>query len=195
MGSPKSGTRGALHARCSRLWGMFQVPSGMHTVLLLSTLAWLCYLGAWLLLDVSLGNHLQVSPVPGLRTWLQIPRPYIGHNPVCQAHPQLAPCDCTRHASLACFCCLVQCTALKPAMLQASHSYVATNWNSYYAGRTDASNPSPRCCSADSCTQNDRGRYTILTTLRTDKYLPLLQVSWSCRFDISKHTMVGVNSV
>lgn len=131
MGSPKSGTRGALHARCSRLWGMFQVPSGMHTVLLLSTLAWLCYLGAWLLLDVSLGNHLQVSPVPGLRTWLQIPRPYIGHNPVCQAHPQLAPCDCTRHASLACFCCLVQCTrsnlrCCRPAIAMLPQTGIAT---------------------------------------------------------------------
>lgn len=63
MGSPKSGTKGALQARCSKLWGMFHVPSGMHTVLLLSTLAWLCYLGAWLLLDFSLGNHLQVSPM------------------------------------------------------------------------------------------------------------------------------------
>ena len=35
----------------------------MHTVLLLSTLAWLCYLGAWLLLDFSLRNRLQVSCV------------------------------------------------------------------------------------------------------------------------------------
>ena len=33
----------------------------MHTVLLLTTLAWLCYLGAWLLLDFSLRNRLQVS--------------------------------------------------------------------------------------------------------------------------------------
>lgn len=64
MGSPKSGARGALHARCSKLWGIFHVPSGMHTVLLLTILAWLCYLGAWLLLDFSLGNHLQVSLVP-----------------------------------------------------------------------------------------------------------------------------------
>ena len=64
MGSLKSGARGALHARCSKLWGMFHVPSGMHTVLLLTILAWLCYLGAWLLLDFSLGNHLQVSRMP-----------------------------------------------------------------------------------------------------------------------------------
>ena len=61
MGSPKSGARGALHARCSKLWGLFHIPSGMHTVLLLTTLAWLCYLGAWLLLDFSLRNRLQVS--------------------------------------------------------------------------------------------------------------------------------------
>ena len=33
----------------------------MHTVLLLTTLAWLCYLGAWLLLDFSLRNRLQVT--------------------------------------------------------------------------------------------------------------------------------------
>ena len=38
----------------------------MHTVLLLSTLAWLCYLGAWLLLDFSLGQHLQVLLDSGL---------------------------------------------------------------------------------------------------------------------------------
>ena len=63
MGSPKSGARGALHTRCNKLWGLFHVPSGMHTVLLLSTLAWLCYLGAWLLLDFSLRNRLQVSCV------------------------------------------------------------------------------------------------------------------------------------
>lgn len=88
----------------------------MHTVLLLTTLAWLCYLGAWLLLDFSLRNRLQ-----------------------------------------------------------ASHSYVSTNWNSYYAGRKDSTDPSPRCCLAESCTVADRGRYTVLTTLRTDKYLPLLQ--------------------
>lgn len=65
MGSPKSGARGALHARCSKLWGLFHIPSGMHTVLLLTTLAWLCYLGAWLLLDFSLRNRLQVR-IPAL---------------------------------------------------------------------------------------------------------------------------------
>jgi len=37
----------------------------MHTVLLLTTLAWLCYLGAWLLLDFSLRNRLQVR-IPAL---------------------------------------------------------------------------------------------------------------------------------
>ena len=69
------------------------------------------------------------------------------------------------------------CCATTGFTLQASHSYVSTNWNSYYAGRKESTDPCPRCCLAESCTQQDRGRYTVLTTLRTDKYLPLLQVS------------------
>ncbi len=60
---------------------------------------------------------------------------------------------------------------------QASHSYVSTNWNSYYAGRHENTDPCPRCCLAEECIKKDKGRYTILTTLRTDKYLPLLVVS------------------
>lgn len=102
----------------------------MHTVLLLSTLAWLCYLGAWLLLDFSLGQHLQ-----------------------------------------------------------ASHSYMSTSWNSYYAGRRELADPSPRCCIAETCVRKDKGRYTILTTLRTDKYLPLLE-ELSCSL---KKTNPGVS--
>lgn len=53
---------------------------------------------------------------------------------------------------------------------------MSTSWNSYYAGRKEATDPSPRCCVAEECIQKDKGRYTILTTLRTDKYLPLLEV-------------------
>ena len=60
--------------------------------------------------------------------------------------------------------------------LKASHSYMSTSWNSYYAGRKESTDPSPRCCLAEECTRKDKGRYTILTTLRTDKYLPLLEV-------------------
>ena len=42
-------------------------------------------------------------------------------------------------------------------------------------GRIDLEFPSPRCCVDDGCLVNDRGRYAVLTTLRSDNYFPLLQ--------------------
>lgn len=42
-------------------------------------------------------------------------------------------------------------------------------------GRIDSLYPSPRCCSGSDCLEFDRGRYAILTTLRTDEYFPYLK--------------------
>lgn len=42
-------------------------------------------------------------------------------------------------------------------------------------GRHDQEFPSPRCCVDDECLKNDRGNYAVLTTLRTDTYLPLVE--------------------
>lgn len=83
------------------------------------------------------------------------------------------------------------CCIYRHVSLQASHSYVSTNWNSYYAGRKESTDPCPRCCLAEECIQKDKGRYTILTTLRTDKYLPLLQVS-ICQYDMQCTTSAAV---
>jgi len=46
-------------------------------------------------------------------------------------------------------------------------------------GRTDADFPSPKCCVDAGCLAKDKGRYAILTTLRSNDYLPLL-VHLSC---------------
>jgi hypothetical protein len=42
-------------------------------------------------------------------------------------------------------------------------------------GRHDEEFPSPRCCVDEECLKNDNGNYAVLTTLRTDTYLPLVQ--------------------
>lgn len=42
-------------------------------------------------------------------------------------------------------------------------------------GRIDQDFPSPRCCVDHDCLVQDKGRYAILTTLRSDDYLPLLE--------------------
>jgi len=42
-------------------------------------------------------------------------------------------------------------------------------------GRHNNEFPSPRCCVDEGCLLKDRGRYAVLTTLRTDNYLPLVK--------------------
>ena len=42
-------------------------------------------------------------------------------------------------------------------------------------GRIDTDFPSPRCCEDEECLKVNRGRHAILTTLRSDAYLPLLE--------------------
>ena len=42
-------------------------------------------------------------------------------------------------------------------------------------GRVESEFPSPRCCVDAGCLDIDKGRYAVLTTLRTDKYLTLLR--------------------
>ena len=42
-------------------------------------------------------------------------------------------------------------------------------------GRIDSNYPSPRCCSGIECIETSSGRHAVLTTLRSDNYLPLLQ--------------------
>jgi len=42
-------------------------------------------------------------------------------------------------------------------------------------GRTDTDFPSPRCCVDEGCLKRDKGRYAVLTTLRSNEYLPLLK--------------------
>ena len=46
-------------------------------------------------------------------------------------------------------------------------------------GRTDSDFPSPNCCIDSQCLARDKGRYAVLTTLRSNEYLPLL-VHLSC---------------
>ncbi len=46
----------------------------------------------------------------------------------------------------------------------------------FYAGRTDLIDPAPRCCSDVGCLANDKGRYAVITSLRSNNYLPLVQV-------------------
>lgn len=41
-------------------------------------------------------------------------------------------------------------------------------------GRTDSDFPSPNCCIDAGCLARDKGRYAVLTTLRSNNYLPLL---------------------
>ena len=41
-------------------------------------------------------------------------------------------------------------------------------------GRLHNDFPSPRCCVDEDCLEKDRGRYAVLTTLRSNDYLPLL---------------------
>lgn len=61
--------------------------------------------------------------------------------------------------------------------------------NRYYAGRTDVSDPSPKCCIAEDCLANDQGRHAVITSLRTNKYLPLVQVC-ACRW-VDRRTKGG----
>jgi hypothetical protein len=42
-------------------------------------------------------------------------------------------------------------------------------------GRVDTDFPSPRCCEDEECLKRDKGRHAVLTTLRSDDYLPLLE--------------------
>ena len=42
-------------------------------------------------------------------------------------------------------------------------------------GRIDTDFPSPRCCEDEECLKRDRGKHAVLTTLRSDDYLPLLE--------------------
>ena len=51
-------------------------------------------------------------------------------------------------------------------------------------GRIDYEHPSPRCCVDSECLAGDKGKYAVLTTLRTDKYLPLLQ-NLACSMKLS----------
>ena len=42
-------------------------------------------------------------------------------------------------------------------------------------GRIDKDFPSPRCCVDEECLSKSKGRHAVLTTLRSDNYLPLLE--------------------
>ena len=42
-------------------------------------------------------------------------------------------------------------------------------------GRIESEFPSPRCCVDAECLNIDKGRYAVLTTLRSDKYFTLLK--------------------
>lgn len=45
------------------------------------------------------------------------------------------------------------------------------------SGRSEEGDPSPRCCVAEDCLQRGhRQRHAVVSALRTDSYLPLLQV-------------------
>ncbi len=55
-------------------------------------------------------------------------------------------------------------------------------------GRQDIDFPSPRCCEDEECLKKDRGNHAVLTTLRSDDYLPLLE-HLACSL---KHSNPGV---
>ena len=44
-------------------------------------------------------------------------------------------------------------------------------------GRVESIAPSPRCCEDIDCLNNDKGKYAILLTIRTESYIPLLRKS------------------
>ena len=46
----------------------------------------------------------------------------------------------------------------------------------YYRGREEATDPTPRCCYGAACLAQDRGRYAVVTTLRSDYYTSLTEV-------------------
>lgn len=77
-------------------------------------------------------------------------------------------------------------------------------------GRLDSVYPSPRCCTGKSCIKRNKKRNIILTTLRSDNYLPLLKnlvcslknsnpnvnlVVATVEGDLSQSTMIALNSM
>lgn len=59
---------------------------------------------------------------------------------------------------------------------------------SYYHGRLHDKAASPKCCYAEDCIQHDRNRYAVVTTLRNDAYLPLVEVHGCQLHSTSPHT-------
>ena len=55
-------------------------------------------------------------------------------------------------------------------------------------GRNESEFPSMRCCEDHHCLRNDRGRYAVLTTLRSDNYYQLL-VNLECTLRKSNPTL------
>ena len=53
---------------------------------------------------------------------------------------------------------------------------------SYYTGRQERLDPSPRCCSGMDCLRLDghRRRHAVVTMLRSDNYLGVAQVACKC---------------
>lgn len=59
--------------------------------------------------------------------------------------------------------------------------------HSYYHGRSQEMAASPKCCYAEDCIQHSRGHHAVVTTLRSDAYLPLVEVLVTLHHTLSLH--------